>query len=98
MNKTELNRNGRVRRTLSASSDLPPANIDSNQGAYSFIGLRRSNEWELFPVIGIDVAKHAALMAGYRVLGMDYETGSGDQFFKYDVITQGIVLGVSFHF
>jgi hypothetical protein len=37
-------------------------------------------------------------MAGYRVPGMDYDTGSGDQFFKHDVITQGIVPGVYFRF
>jgi hypothetical protein len=54
--------------------------------------------WQLFPVVGIDVSKHATLGIGYRVLSEDYQTGSGNQMFKYDVVTQGPVLGMSFNF
>jgi hypothetical protein len=54
--------------------------------------------WQLWPMVGVDVSKRATLAAGYRILSMDYDTGSGNQLFKYDVTTQAIVLGVSFHF
>ena len=54
--------------------------------------------WELFPAIGADLGRRATFKAGYRVLGMDYQTGSPENLFKYDVITQGLVLGVAFHF
>jgi hypothetical protein len=30
-------------------------------------------------------------------LGSNYPTGNGDTLFKYDVITQGLVLGVVLH-
>jgi hypothetical protein len=49
-------------------------------------------------MVGVDVGKRASLGIGYRILSMDYDTGSGDQFFKYDVTTQAIVLGVAFQF
>jgi hypothetical protein len=58
--------------------------------------------WQLWPVIGVDVSKHATIKFGYRVLSEDYETGHENQLtdplFKYDVITQAIVAGVAFHF
>jgi hypothetical protein len=145
----------------------PSANVDFNQGAYTFTGLRQINEkvdfvfgarwnviqgeldfkgpvlqgtfkdtkqwvdpivglklkqslggkwhfsmqadiggfgagsdfaWQLFPVIGVDVGKRATLVVGYRVLSGDYTTGSGNQQFKYDIITQAFVLGAAFSF
>ncbi len=54
--------------------------------------------WQLFPVIGIDVGKRATLGIGYRVLSGDYTTGSGNQQFKYDVVTQAFVLGAAIRF
>jgi len=54
--------------------------------------------WQLFPTVGVDVGKRATLKAGYRVLSMNYETGSGTSLFKYDVVTQAFVLGAAFHF
>jgi hypothetical protein len=151
---------------LGSSVDQPPANVDFNQGVYTFMGLRQLHErvdlvfgarwnvlqgklafkgplqstfeetkqwvepivglklqqplgsrlhftlegdiggfgagsdfaWQLFPVVGVNVSKRATLAIGYRVLSEDYETGSGNQRFKYDVITQGIVLGMTFRF
>jgi hypothetical protein len=152
---------------LGGSVDRPSANVDFNQGAYTFMGLRQLNEkvdlifgarwnvlqgkldfkepplqgvfeetkqwvepivglklkqrlkgpcsftfegdiggfgagsdfaWQLWPMIGIDVSKRATLKFGYRVLSEDYETGSDNQLFKYDVITQAMVFGMSISF
>ena len=152
---------------LGTDVDRPSANVDFNQGAYTFMGLRQLNEkvdlvfgarwnvlqgkldfkepplqgvfegtkqwvnpiiglklkqrlggpwnftfegdiggfgagsdfaWQLWPVIGVDVSKRATLGIGYRVLSEDYETGSGNQKFKYDVITQAIAFGMTFRF
>jgi len=54
--------------------------------------------WEVFPTVGVDVGKKARLGFGYRALGMNYETGSGNTLFRYDVITSGPVFGVAFNF
>jgi hypothetical protein len=152
---------------LGTDVDRPSANVDFNQGAYSFLGLRQLNEnvdlvfgarwnvlqgkldfkepplqgvfketkqwvnpivglklkqrlggpwsftmegdiggfgagsdfaWHLFPVVGVDVGKRATVNIGYRVLSEDYETGSENQKFKYDVITQAMVFGMAFKF
>jgi hypothetical protein len=54
--------------------------------------------WQVFPTVGINVGKKARIGFGYRALGMNYETGSGDTLFRYDVITSGPVLGMAFNF
>ena len=54
--------------------------------------------WHLFPMVGADVGKRATIGMGYRVLGADYKTGSGPNLFKYDVVTQGLVIGAAFHY
>ena len=152
---------------LGTDVDRPSANVDFNQGAYTFMGLRQLNEkvdlvfgarwnvlqgklefkgpvltgtfeatkqwvepivglklkqrlrgpmsftfegdiggfgagsdfaWQLWPMVGIDVGKRATLGLGYRVLSEDYETGSENQKFKYDVVTQAMVFGMSVKF
>jgi hypothetical protein len=60
-------------------------------------GIGSDVAWSLFPLVGMETGKHATMKVGYRVLGSNYTSGSGDTRFKYDVITQGIVLGVVFH-
>ncbi len=74
-----------------------PLNL-SFEGDIGGFGAGSDFAWNLFPTIGVDVTKKASVRVGYRVLSEDYDTGSGSQYFKYDVITQAIVLGVSFHF
>ena len=54
--------------------------------------------WHVFPIVEAAVGKRASLAFGYRVLGMDYESGSGNTLFKYDVITSGPVIGMTFRF
>jgi len=152
---------------LGTDVDQPSANVDFNQGAYTFMGLRRLNEkvdlvfgarwnvlqgklefkgpiltgtfeetkqwvdpivglklkqrlrgplsftfegdiggfgagsdfaWQLWPMVGIDVSKSITLGLGYRALSLDYTTGNENQQFKYDVVTQGFVLGAAFRF
>ena len=152
---------------LGTNIDQPSANIDLNQHAYSFIGLRQLHEkvdlvfgmrwnrisgkidfkgpilqgtfeetknwvnpivgvklkqpvgsrchfafegdiggfgagsdfaWNLFPTFGVDVNKHFAINAGYRVLSENFDTDSGDRYFKYDVVTQAMVLGMTLKF
>jgi hypothetical protein len=151
---------------LGTTTETPPANIDPNQGAFAFYGLRRlspdaeltfgarwnelqsrigfkgpaettleqtqrwvdplvglnfrtSNqghlhahvyseiggfgagsrlEWQVFPTLAIDLAKVMSLDVGYRWLYMDYHTGDGPTYFKYDVMTRGPVAGFTFRF
>jgi len=54
--------------------------------------------WQLFPTIGVKVSTRASLEFGYRWLSIDYSSGDGATLFKYDVLTQGPVLGFAFTF
>jgi hypothetical protein len=71
--------------------------FEARKGAWGF-GAASKFAWQVFPTVGINVGKKARIGFGYRALGMNYETGSGDTLFRYDVITSGPVLGMAFNF
>ena len=53
--------------------------------------------WQAFPYFNWRFAKSASLQAGYRWLGTDYETGSGLNRFRYDVVLAGPQIGLTIH-
>jgi hypothetical protein len=54
--------------------------------------------WQVFPSLGLGLGKTASVEFGYRWLDLDYATGEGDEQFRYDVLTQGPVIGFAFRF
>lgn len=54
--------------------------------------------WQVFPHLNWRFAKWGSVQLGYRWLGTDYETGSGANRFRYDVVLQGFQLGLTAHF
>ena len=54
--------------------------------------------WQAFPYFNWQISKLASLQAGYRFLDTDYETGSGLNKFKYDMLTSGPQVGFALHF
>ena len=54
--------------------------------------------WQAFPFFNWQFTQLASLQAGYRFLYTDYHTGSGLNYFKYDVLTCGPQIGFTFHF
>ena len=46
----------------------------------------------------MDLTTRASLEFGYRWLDINYETGENTTLFKYDVLTQGPVMGFAFRF
>lgn len=54
--------------------------------------------WQVFPTIGLKLTTRSSLEFGYRWLDVDYSSGSGVTLFKYDVLTQGPVMGFAFRF
>jgi hypothetical protein len=49
-------------------------------------------------VVGYQFTDLFSLGLGYRILSLDYETGSGADYFKYDITTNGIGLEAKFSF
>lgn len=54
--------------------------------------------WQAFPHFNWRFAKWGSAQVGYRWFGTDYETGSGLNKFRYDVILQGPQIGLTAHF
>jgi hypothetical protein len=68
------------------------------RGDIGGFGLGSEFAWQVFPFVGYRFGSLFELEAGYRALGMEYETGSGDDLFVYDITTFGPQLGLVFHF
>ena len=54
--------------------------------------------WQIYPMAGVRVSRLFSIHVAYRILDMNYETGTGTDTFIYDVTTYGPVIGVGFHF
>jgi hypothetical protein len=52
--------------------------------------------WFANAVIGYEFTRTFTLGAGYRVLSVDRETGSGDEYFKYDIVMDGVGIVLQF--
>jgi hypothetical protein len=68
------------------------------RGDIGGFGLGSDLTWQAFPYVSWQFTKWGSLQLGYRWVNSDYETGSGSNRFKYDVLTQGPQVGVTFHF
>lgn len=61
-------------------------------------GVGSTFSWQVFPTVGVTLSKGASLEFGYRWLDLNYDTGEDATYFKYDVLTQGPVVGFRFVF
>jgi hypothetical protein len=61
-------------------------------------GIASDFTWQVYPVLLYHTSEAIDLAVGYRALGIDYETGSGNDKFVYDVITFGPEIGLGFRF
>jgi hypothetical protein len=69
--------------------------ISGNIGGF---GIGSDLAWQVYPFVGYRFSRLFELSAAYRWLGMDYETGSGTDMFRYDMVTFGPEIGFVFHF
>jgi len=70
-------------------------NVRGDLGGF---GVSSDLTWQAFPYFGWRFAQWGSLQAGYRWVDTDYETGSGANRFKYDILTSGPQVGLTFHF
>lgn len=68
------------------------------RGDIGGFGVGSSFTWQVRPFAGYRFGSLFELLLAYRVLGVDYETGSGADLFAYDVVTFGPEIGLRFHF
>lgn len=67
------------------------------RGDVGGFGVGSSFSGQLEPLLDWRVAKHVSLQFGYRVFYSDYKTGSDRRLFRYDIVTQGLQFGATFH-
>lgn len=67
-------------------------------GDYGGFGVGSDSTWQLLARVGYQFENNIELSAGYRVLYMDYEEGSGADYFSYDATYQGPVIGLGYKF
>lgn len=53
---------------------------------------------QIRPMINFSVSPNISIDAGYQFIQMDYESGSGNDRFLYDVTTDGPIIGATFRF
>ena len=68
------------------------------RGDIGGFGIGSDIAWQVYPAVGFRISRLIGVAAAYRVLHMDYESGSGTDRFVYDVTTFGPEIGVGFHF
>jgi hypothetical protein len=61
-------------------------------------GIGSELAWHAYANVGFRASDLVSVVVGYRALDMDYEDGSGDDLFRYDVLTAGPQIGVAFRF
>lgn len=80
-----------LRLPLSGSVDLI---VRGDVGGF---GVGSNFTWQAYPHVSWEVSRLISLQAGYRVLSVDYETGSGADRLKFDIVELGPQLGITFH-
>jgi hypothetical protein len=53
--------------------------------------------WQMQGYVGYNFSKLFQVSAGYRYIGLDYEKGTGQDHFKFDMDTRGPVVRFGFH-
>ena len=70
------------------------------RGDLGGFGLGSKLSWNLQGGVGWDTKEWLSLVALYRALGVDYENDARGtpEFFKYDTVTHGPLIGLAFRF
>ncbi len=76
-------------------SDKWSLNLRGDVGGF---GINSDFTWQAWAVARREVSERFSWFVGYRALGYDYQSGSGMNFQRYDLVQQGPGAGVSFSF
>jgi hypothetical protein len=83
---------GRLLLTLSERVSLA---VRGDAGGF---GVGSELTWNLIGNVQYHLSRTVSLGMGYRAFSIDYEKGSGNDRFRYDVLMHGPALGAAFHF
>ncbi len=63
------------------------------RGDVGGFGIGSDLSWQAAAGVRVEFSPRSSLVLVYRALDVDYESGSGASYFRYDVLTQGPTLG-----
>lgn len=66
------------------------------RGDVGGFGVGSDFAWQGLGLVEYQPFKHASFLAGYRVIEIDYDEGSGASYFRYNVKTSGPLVGINF--
>lgn len=73
-------------------------NLRGDVGGFGLSDDMSDFSWQALGLLGFAASEHIMLMAGYRALGVDYDTGSGRDRFALDTTIHGPLLGLGIWF
>jgi len=82
-------------RTQFKPSDNVKVSLYGDVGGF---GVGSDLTWQFLARVGYQFDNNLELSAGYRFLYMDYEEGSGADYFSYDATYQGPIIGLGYKF
>lgn len=68
------------------------------RGEIGGFGIGSDLAWQMQAVAGYQFSKLFSITAGYRIISLDYETGSGQDYFHYNIDTSGPTVRFGFQF
>ena len=83
---------------LRLRADLGKNFLLALRGDLGGFGVGSDFSWNASVVLGYKFTRLISAYVGYRALSVDYEDGSGDDRFVFDVIMHGPMIGLGFHF
>ncbi len=66
------------------------------RGDIGGFGIGSDFAWQALGLVEWQPFKHVSFLAGYRALDIDYEDGTGNDYFKFDATVYGPLLGLNF--
>ncbi len=68
------------------------------RGEIGGFGIGSDLAWQIQAVAGYQFSKLFSITGGYRIISLDYETGSGQDYFHYNIDTAGPTVRFGFQF
>ena len=68
------------------------------RGEIGGFGIGSDLAWQMQAVAGYQFSRLFSITGGYRIISLDYETGSGQDYFHYNIDTAGPTVKFSFMF
>jgi len=68
------------------------------RGGIGGFGISSAITWDAMALLGYTFGDHGTVFLGYRAVGVNHSEGSGKDYFKFDAVLSGPIVGAAFTF